>query len=104
MATAEQLEEKRAPREIEVPAPTAWPFALAFGATLLFTGLVTSESVSILGAVLTVVGCVGGFREVLPHEHEIVERIVPDDFKASTERRVVDRVPVAADQVRAWLP
>jgi hypothetical protein len=104
MATAEQLEQKRAPREIEVPAPTAWPFVLAFGATLLFTGLVTYASVSVLGAVLTVVGCVGWFREVLPHEHEVVEPVVPDDFKASTERRVVDRVPVAAEQVRAWLP
>ena len=104
MATAEQLEQKQAPREIEVPAPTAWPFVLAFGATLLFTGLVTSVSVSILGAVLTLVGCVGWFREVLPHEHEVVERVVPDDFKPSTERHVVDRVPVAAEQVRAWLP
>ena len=104
MAAAEQLEQKRAPREIEVPAPTAWPFVLAFGATLLITGLVTNVSVSVLGAVLTIVGCIGWFREVLPHEHEIVEPVVPDDFKASTERHVVDRVPVAVEQVRAWLP
>lgn len=107
MATlaAEQLEQNsRAPREIEVPAPTAWPFVLAFGATLLFAGLVTYASVSILGAVLTVVACVGWFREVFPHQHEVAEPVVADDFQASTERRVVDRVPVAADQVRAWLP
>jgi hypothetical protein len=103
--TAEQLEQNsRAPREIEVPAPTAWPFVLAFGATLLFAGLVTYASVSILGAVLTVVACVGWFREVFPHQHEVAEPVVADDFQASTERRVVDRVPVAADQVRAWLP
>jgi hypothetical protein len=107
MATlaAEQLEQNsRAPREIEVPAPTAWPFVLAFGATLLFAGLVTYASVSILGAVLTVVACVGWFREVFPHQHEVAEPVVADDFQASTERCVVDRVPVAADQVRAWLP
>jgi hypothetical protein len=103
--TAEQFEQNsRAPREIEVPAPTAWPFVLAFGATLLFAGLVTYASVSILGAVLTVVACVGWFREVFPHQHEVAEPVVADDFQASTERRVVDRVPVAADQVRAWLP
>ena len=103
MATADQLEQTRAPREIEVPAPTAWPFVLAFGFTLVFTGLVTSASVSVLGAVLTIVGCVGWFREVFPHEHEIVEPVIRDDFKASTERHQVDRVPVA-EQVRAWLP
>jgi hypothetical protein len=104
MAKVDQLEQTRAPREIEVPAPTAWPFVLAFGATLLFTGLVTSASVSVLGVILTIVGCVGWFREVFPHEHEVTEPVFPDDFKATTERRVVDRVPVAEEQVRAWLP
>lgn len=103
--TAEQLERSsNAPREIEMPAPTAWPFVLAFGATLLFAGLVTDLSLSVLGAVLMVVACVGWFREVLPEQHEIFEPVVADDFEASTERRVVDRVPVAAEQVRAWLP
>src|SRR6201981_550817 len=54
---------------IELPSPTAWPIILAFGLTLVFAGLVTSVSVSILGAVFTVAGCVGWFREVLPHEN-----------------------------------
>src|SRR5215470_6440329 len=102
---AEQLDQStRTPREIEVPSTTAWPLVLAFGFTLLFTGLLTNVSVTVLGAVLSVAGCVGWFREVLPHEHEVAVPIIPDDFRASTERRVVDRVPVAADQVRAWLP
>lgn len=58
---------------IELPAPTAWPIILAFGLTLVFAGLVTSTSVSILGAIFTLSGCVGWFREVLPHEkHESV--------------------------------
>jgi hypothetical protein len=91
-------------REIESPAPTAWPFVLAFGSTLLFTGLVTSMSVTLLGAVLAVAGCVGWFREVLPREHEIAVRLIPYEFHASTERRVVDRLPIVAEQVRAWLP
>jgi len=94
----------RTPREIEVPSPTAWPLVLAFGFTLLFTGLLTSLSVTVLGAVLSVAGCIGWFREVLPHEHEVTVPVVADEFRATTERRVVDRVPVAADQVRAWLP
>ncbi len=64
MQSAEQVEQSRLPVEIEVPAPTAWPFVLAFGSTLLFAGLVTNTSVSVLGAVLAVAGCVGWFREV----------------------------------------
>jgi hypothetical protein len=49
------------------------------------------------------VGCVGWFREVFPREHEIAVPVLPDAFRASTERRIVDRVPIA-EQVRAWLP
>jgi hypothetical protein len=101
----EQLDEHPGtPRELESPAPTAWPFVLAFGFSLLFAGLVTSTSVSVLGALLAVAGCIGWFFEVFPREHEVVVPVVPDDFRASTKRRVVDRLPVAADQVRAWLP
>ncbi len=94
----------RAPREIDVPAPTAWPFVLAVGFTLLFTGLLTSVSVSVLGAVLALAGCAGWFKEVFPYQHEEVVPIVPEDLRVTTERRVVERLPVAADQVRAWLP
>src|SRR6266853_1515982 len=103
--SAEQLEQSsRGPSEIEVPAPTAWPFVLAFGFTLMFAGLLTSVSVSVLGAVLAVAGCVGWFREVFPHEHEVVVPLVPEEIRIATERRVVERLPVAADPLRAWLP
>jgi len=94
----------RAPREIEAPASTAWPLVLAFGFALLFAGLLTSVSVSVLGAVLAVAGCAGWFREVLPREHEVVVPVVPDDAFVVTRRRIVDRLPVAPEQVRAWLP
>src|SRR5215467_4490948 len=105
LTTADQLDQNpQAPHELEAPSPTAWPFVLAFGFTLLFTGLVTSMSVTVLGAVLAMAGCIGWFREVLPREHEVTVPVVPDKFLASTERHVVDRVPVAAEQVRAWLP
>ena len=103
-ATEELNESPRAPREIEVPAPTAWPFILALGAALLFAGLVTSTSVSCLGALLSVAGCVGWFREVLPHEHEEVVPVLPEDIRITTARRVVDRLPILPDQLRAWLP
>ena len=100
----EQLSESReTPREIEVPVPTAWPLVLAFGCSLLFAGLVTSASVSLLGAVLSLAGCIGWFREVLPREHEEKVPVVAEDIRIATERRVVERVPIA-DYQRAWLP
>ena len=103
-ATEELNESPRASREIEVPAPTTWPFILALGAGLLFAGLVTSTSVSCLGALLSLAGCVGWFREVFPHEHEEVVPILPEDIRLATLRRVVDRLPILPDQVRVWLP
>ncbi len=39
------------PGTVNLPAPTPWPVILAFGITLLFAGLLTSPSVSILGAI-----------------------------------------------------
>jgi hypothetical protein len=94
----------RAPVEIKVPAPTAWPFVLAFGFTLMFAGLLTSASVSVLGIVLGVAGCVGWFREVFPREHEVTVAVLLEEHRITTERRVVERVPIAPDLVRAWLP
>jgi hypothetical protein len=93
-----------APVEIEVPASTAWPLVLSFGFTLMFAGLLTSASVSVLGVVLAASGCVGWFREVFPHEHEETVPVEFEEHRLATERRIVDRVPVAPDLVRAWLP
>src|SRR5579863_1605232 len=105
LSTTEQLNDSPpALHEIEIPAPTAWPFILALGAALLFAGLVTSTSVSCLGALLSVAGCVGWFREVFPREHEEAVPVVPEDVRLSTDRRVVERLPVLPEQVRVWLP
>jgi hypothetical protein len=98
-------ETKKAVRTTQLPAPTAWPITLAFGLTLVFAGLVTSASVSILGAIFTFAGCVGWFREVLPHEkHEsmpVVERVLT----AETSRPQVDRVEWKTHELqRARLP
>lgn len=108
MATLQSIERteqaSRPPREIASPASTAWPLVLAFGFTLIFAGLLTSVSVSVLGAILTVAGCAGWFREVLPSEHEVELPVIPDQFVPVTTRRAVDHLPIAPDQVRAWLP
>ena len=103
--TTEQLSESRQTRgEIDVPASTAWPFVLAFGCTLLFAGLVTSLSVSFLGAVLSLAGCIGWFRQVFPREHQESVFVIPEDVRITTQRRVVERLAMPAQQQRAWLP
>lgn len=102
---AEQFEQRlRVGDHIELPASTAWPFVLAFGFTLIFAGLLTSVSVSVLGALLSVASCAGWFREVFPREHEEAVQIVPEDISISTSREQVERLPIVGDQVRAWLP
>src|ERR1700704_4620023 len=94
-----------APGKIEMPARTAWPIVLAFGLTLVFAGLVTSSAVSFLGAILTVIGCIGWFRDVLPHEkHELVSA-VEQATGVSTSRTQVDRVKWMTEELhRARLP
>lgn len=90
---------------IEMPAPTAWPIILAFGLTLIFAGLVTSSAVSFLGAILAVSGCIGWFRDVLPHEkHESVSAI-ETMRPVSTSRPQVAAVEWMTEELhRARLP
>jgi hypothetical protein len=105
LRSAEQRDESsRVAGELEVTAPTAWPLVLAAGFALMFAGLLTSESVSVLGVALALVGCVGWFREVFPHEHEEVVPVYPEVLSVATSRRLVERLPLAEEQVRAWLP
>jgi hypothetical protein len=89
---------------VNLPAPTAWPIVLAFGVTLLFAGLLTSASVSILGAILIVTGCVGWFRDVLPHEQEEVVEVREEVPVVTTRRREVERLPIAPQLPRPLLP
>ena len=104
LSAEQEVHSPRGPIKIEMPASTAWPLVLAFGFTLMFAGLLTSLSVSVLGVVLAAAGCVGWFREVFPREHEETVPVVFEEHRITTERRVVDRVPVAPALVRAWLP
>ena len=89
---------------VEVPASTPWPIVLAFGIALLFAGLVTSEAVSVLGAIISVAGAVGWFRDVLPYEaHETVQ-VAPKAAAVTTTRHEVARMEIAHELRRAWLP
>jgi hypothetical protein len=88
---------------IHLPAPTSYPIVTALGFSLLVSGILTHYVISILGAMLLVYGCVGWFRDVLPHEeHEDVEVRVQEVAIASS-RKSVARIPV--DEIhRAQLP
>ena len=92
------------PEKIELPTPTAWPIVLAFGLTLLVGGLVTTASISILGAVLAVTGAVGWFRQVLPVESREWVPAVGEEIPVRTTRQTVERVPEISPAPRAWLP
>src|SRR5580700_4359970 len=93
-----------APDKLEVPAATAWPIVLAFGLTLVFAGFVTAASVSILGAILTIAGAVGWFRQVLPVESHEVVPVVQQEIAIETSRETVERIAGVPEIPRAWLP
>jgi hypothetical protein len=91
------------PERIEMPAPTAWPLALAFGMTLVFAGFVTAESLSILGAVVAMAGAVGWFREVLPIESQEWVSVDQMEVQVTTSRQRVEQM-AGSGVSRAWLP
>lgn len=90
--------------ELKAPASTAWPIVLAFGFTLMFAGLLTNASISILGGVLAFCASAGWLREVFPQEHEISVEAEQEDDAVETSRPLVERFPLAEAQRRAWLP
>jgi hypothetical protein len=90
-------------RVIELPSPTAWPLVLALGMALVLTGMVTSGFVSLLGLVLAIMGSVGWFRQVLPHEVHDSIPVLTEDVQIVTTRTMAARLPVD-DMHRKILP
>ena len=84
--------------------PTPWPIVLAFGITLLFAGLVTSAPISFLGAALSMVAGVGWFCDVLPQEKQETVEVGEQTAIVMSDRREVERLPVAPELPRASLP
>ena len=88
---------------IHLPEPTPWPFLMALGLVLLVSSLVFSFSVGILGLVLTVMGAVGWFRDVLPVE-KVENLVVSAEIMAvAPSRERVRRIEVGETH-RAQLP
>jgi len=88
---------------IRLPAPTAWPIVLAFGCTLGVAGLVTSTGISILGGVLMLAGCIGWFRQVLPHEQHEDVPVLDLPVVIASSRSLVARIRLSPEH-RARLP
>ena len=86
-----------------MPASTAWPVVLALGLTFTAAGLVTNEGISLLGIVLVVVGCLGWFRQVLPHQHHVMIPVKVEKFTFTTTRTRIARLQVDESH-RARLP
>src|SRR5262249_14259184 len=92
-------------KTIKLPAPTAWPVILAFGMTLIFSGLLTTPAVSFLGMVLAVIGGAGWFSDVLPLEKYEVIQVLEPAPPVTTRRPAVARVEWITHELhRARLP
>jgi hypothetical protein len=92
---------------IELPAPTSAPLYFALGLSLLLAGLVTNEIVSAVGVAIAVLGAIGWWREVLPHEHEAAVPLQPEALRARPlEARLaaVERLVAGRDGHRLRLP
>jgi hypothetical protein len=79
-------------RGIEVPAPTAWPMVTSLGVMLLFAGLVMTPVVSLVGAVLALVGTVAWAREVYPHPREELALLLPLEQRARPVQPALEEV------------
>jgi hypothetical protein len=91
------------PGAVHLPAPTAWPFLMALGLTLVFASLLMSPWLGVLGGALTIVSVVGWFRNVLPHEaHEDVPVAMEIIHYVPTLEKVA-RIEVS-ERHRAQLP
>jgi hypothetical protein len=88
---------------VHLPSPTAWPMILAFGVMLGFAGLVTNPAVTVFGVILAVSGCVGWFRQVLPHECLDTVPVNVHPERIATTRKHVEHIEVS-ERHRARLP
>ena len=90
-------------RVIEMPSSTAMPLVLALGIALVLSGMVTSGFVSLLGLLLAIIGSVGWFLQVLPHEAHDSIVVTTEDVQIVTTRTMAARLPVD-DMHRKILP
>ncbi len=98
LITMSSIQQYGPSQDLAVPSP--WPIVLALGVTLLFAGMVTSGTVSILGAVLCVSAFVGRFGKALPLERREVLPVAPEPANAVATLSEEDRGSRNARQAR----
>jgi hypothetical protein len=76
---------------------------LALGLTLAAAGLVTNIGISILGAILIVLGCVGWFGQVWPHQQHVAVPLKVQKVEYVTTRTSIAHIHVDESH-RARLP
>ena len=76
---------------------------LALGIALLVTSMVTNVAIGILGLILLLMGAVGWFREVLPHEAHEAVKVQAEDIQIVSTRIMRERLP-SGDLHRKILP
>lgn len=78
---------------IELPSPTAWPFVLAVGISLIVAAFVTDAVVAWLGLALALAGAIGWFLQVFPREaHEAIP-IEAEEIAITSPRTLPHRAP-----------
>jgi hypothetical protein len=92
------------PEQVHLPSPTPWPVLLAVGVTLIAGGLISTDIISILGALIAIAACVGWFRQVLPHERHNPVAVVEHEIVIASSRRKVARMAAPQGLTRARLP
>ncbi len=98
----DDINKVKTPSTVQLPAPTAWPFTLAAGLSLIMAALVTNVGLAYLGLALSVVSAVGWLRQILPHEkHEAVE-LVTEPIEVATTRVRVARIQM--DEIAMIIP
>jgi cytochrome c oxidase subunit 1 len=55
--------DREAAPEIHMPSPSYWPIVLAFGLTLIATGVIFGTLISLLGVIVLLVAIAGWTRE-----------------------------------------
>jgi hypothetical protein len=88
------------PANVEMPQATAWPIVLALGIALLGAGLATNLALSVVGAVLFVLGLGGWISLLLPGRGHMHEPLVEPALRA---RPIIGK-PGTVDQLVPGIP
>jgi hypothetical protein len=71
--------EPHASDHVEMPRRTVWPLVLSVGVSLLLAGIITHYLLSVMGAILFLVGIAGWIGQLLPGVGHCHEEFVPAD-------------------------